>query len=77
MDHPADVRLVDAHAEGNRRTHDPDVVTQEELLVGGTLLCGEAGVEAHALQALGEGDAAGTAVPDLPRAAVGVGVPAR
>ena len=44
MDDPADVGLVDAHAEGDRRAHDPRVVAQELVLVAGPFLAVESRV---------------------------------
>ncbi len=44
MDDEADVRLIDAHAEGDGGADDLDLVAQEALLVFRALLGGEPGV---------------------------------
>ena len=44
VDHPADVGLVDAHAEGDRGADDLHLVAQEKLLVFGAFLVAEPGV---------------------------------
>ncbi len=44
VDHEADVRLVDPHAEGDRGDHHLRLVAGERLLVGRALLVGQAGV---------------------------------
>jgi hypothetical protein len=56
VDDPADVGLVDAHAEGDGRADDAHVVAQEEFLVAGAFLGLEAGVvRAGGEPASGEG----------------------
>jgi hypothetical protein len=44
VDDPADVGLVDAHAEGDGGADDAGVVAEKLFLVGGAFLGGEAGV---------------------------------
>src|ERR1019366_2965953 len=44
VDDPADVGLVDAHAEGDRGANDAGVVAQKAFLVAIALVAGEAGV---------------------------------
>ena len=44
MDHVADVRLVDAHAERDRGDDDPAAVVDEGILVAAAIVVGHAGV---------------------------------
>ena len=63
MDDKSDIRLVDPHAEGDRRHDDPDIVAAEALLVLGALFFRQArvvlvtndmsGIVAHNLSGLG------------------------
>ena len=65
----ADVGLVDAHAEGDRRDHDDVVLAQEPLLVARALLGGHAGVVGQRPESL-RGEPLGRLLGHLAREAI-------
>ena len=44
MDHEADIRFIDPHAEGDGRAHDPDFVAQKKFLMFAPVRRGKTGV---------------------------------